>query len=118
LSRIKDLDIKVKRITNHSNTNSGKKLKLEEHFNNVHLIKNKMSEYIFEYIKKYPMSQDNIYTLKLHSKQFQNIDIQHNLTAWELQKIFFSIIDFYGNQYNSITKNKKFFISTGLEVKK
>jgi len=81
LSRIKDLNIKVKRITNNSNTNSGKLAKLDTHFEDVKLVKNLMSEYIFNYIQKNPMSSDNIYALKLHSKQFQNINIEHNLTA-------------------------------------
>ena len=97
--------IKTKRITSLPVTNKVKKLRLVEHFASVKGHKNLISKYIYSQ-RHFLLTAENIKILKSHSKEFK-ID---ELSAWEVQTMFHSILDFYKNWLDKLTSNNKFFI--------
>lgn len=97
--------LKTKRITSLPITNKAKKLRLAQHFDFAKEHKNLISKYIHSQ-RHFLLTAENIKILKSHSKEFK-ID---ELSAWEVQTMFHSILDFYKNWLDKLTSNNKFFI--------
>ena len=103
--------IKTKRITSLPITNKVKKLRLAQHFDSIKEHKNLISKYIYSQ-RHFLLTAENIKILKSHSKNFK-ID---ELSAWEVQTMFHSILDFYKNWLDKLTSNNKFFIQNNYLV--
>ena len=97
--------LKTKRITSLPITNKAKKIRLAQHFDFAKEHKNLISKYI-HCQRHFLLTAENIKILKSHSKEFK-ID---ELSAWEVQTMFHSILDFYKNWLDKLTSNNKFFI--------
>jgi len=106
------MSIITKRISSSHKTNKNKLHILANHFNDVKQLKNNISGHIHQRIMKENFSQDLFYEIKSQDyKKFSQI-----LTNWETQKLFSSILDFYGNQIDQRKKNIKLGIQKKIEI--
>lgn len=103
--------IKTKRITSLPFTNKAKKLRVIQHFASVKDHKNLISSYIHAH-RDFLLTAENIKILKSHSKKFKI----NELSAWEVQAMFHSILDFYINWLDTLTINNKFFIQKNFQI--
>ena len=106
---------KVKRITNHSIINKGKKTFLLNHFASVKDLKNRISKDIFTHIQNLSGIDLNFKYQFMLAEYLNSID-QNHLTKNELQKVAKSIGIFYEEYIQRITQNKIFQIQSHIQI--